>query len=96
MPLLSDEAIHQHLLTLSGWEIFDSKLQRTFTLSSFAHAVLFIGAVGQLAEAADHHPDIHLHAYKRVTIQLTTHFEGGLTEKDFGLAEQISLLPQKK
>ena len=96
MSLLSKEETQAKLQTLPDWEVEDGKLQRTFTLPSFAHAVLFIGAVGQLAEAADHHPDINLFGYKKVSIQLTTHSASGLTEKDFDLAQQISQLPQKK
>ena len=96
MPRLSNELIQEKLETLPEWKIIEGKLQRTFTLSSFAHAVLFIGAVGQLAEAADHHPDMRLFGYKKVTIELSTHFVKGLTEKDFAMAKQINQIPQKK
>ena len=96
MPRLSNKVIQEKLETLPEWEIIEGKLQRTFTLSSFAHAVLFIGAVGQLAEAADHHPDMRLFGYKKVTIELSTHFVKGLTEKDFAMAKQINQIPQKK
>jgi 4a-hydroxytetrahydrobiopterin dehydratase len=96
MPLLTNEAIAQRLISLPNWEVREGLLTKTFTLRSFAHGVLFIGAVAQLAEAANHHPDLSLHGYNRVTVALSTHSEGGLTEKDFGLATQIEALPHKK
>lgn len=52
---------------------------------------MFASAVGQLAERADHHPDI-LISYRKVTLTLSTHSEGGLTEKDFSLAAQINAI----
>ncbi len=71
-------------------------LTRTYTLPSFTHAVVFIGAIGQLAEAANHHPDLKLFGYKHVTIELSTHSEGGLTQRDFDLTRQIQALPHRK
>ncbi len=96
MPLLTNEEIAQRLTTLPDWEVREGVLTKTFTLRSFAHGVLFIGAIAQLAEAANHHPDVSLHGYNRVTVSLSTHSEGGLTEKDFNLAAQIEALPHKK
>jgi 4a-hydroxytetrahydrobiopterin dehydratase len=96
MPLLTNEEIAQRLITLPGWEVREGLLTKTFTLRSFAHGVLFIGAIAQLAEAANHHPDLSLRGYNRVTVSLSTHSEGGLTQKDFDLAAQIESLPHKK
>ncbi len=97
MPnLLEDGEINHRLSELDGWQVEDGMLVRTFILPSFAHAVLMVGAIGQLAEAADHHPDLRLFSYKRLTVSLVTHSAGGLTEKDFDLAEQIQSLPQRK
>jgi len=96
MPLLTNEEIAQRLMTLPGWAVREGLLTKTFTLRSFAHGVLFIGAIAQLAEAANHHPDVSLHGYNRATVSLSTHSAGGLTEKDFNLATQIEALPHKK
>jgi 4a-hydroxytetrahydrobiopterin dehydratase len=96
MQRLSNTEIQEKLETLPEWEVIEGALQRTFTLSSFAHAVIFIGAVAQLAEAADHHPDMRLFDYKKVTIELSTHFVKGLTQKDFAMAKQINQIPQKR
>lgn len=93
---LSEEEINKKLAELPGWTVSEGVLQRTYTLASFAHALLWMNAVGQLAEAAGHHPDLRLFGYKNVTIQLVTHSADGLTEKDFNLAAQIADLPQKK
>ena len=60
-------------------------------LPSFPAALMFVSAVGQLAERADHHPDI-LISYRKVTLTLSTHSAGELTEKDFSLAAQINAI----
>ncbi len=96
MAALTDVEIQKELQTLSGWEVRAATLTRTYQLPSFTHAVLFFGAVAQLAEAAGHHPDLHLHGWNKLTIELTTHSAGGLTDKDFNLARQISQLPQRQ
>ncbi len=93
---LTPSEIQERLATLPGWEVVDDQLQRTFQLPSFAHAAMWIGAIGHLAEAAGHHPDLLLHGYNKVTVMLTTHSANGLTVKDFDLAEQINNLPQRK
>lgn len=94
--VLPQNEIEARLNDLPGWEIIEGQLSRTFVLPTFAHAVLFLAAAGQLAEAAGHHPDFLLRGYNKLTIQLITHSAGGLTEKDFDLAAQIDRLPHKK
>jgi 4a-hydroxytetrahydrobiopterin dehydratase len=95
MSLLSPDEIKARLNNLAGWDIREGLLTKTFVARSFAHGVLFISAIAQLAEAANHHPDLSLHGYKNVTVSLSTHSEGGITEKDFSLAAQIEKLPHK-
>jgi len=96
MSLLTSDQIKERLASLPGWEIHEGLLTKTYNVRSFAHGVLFAGAIAQLAEAANHHPDIRLHGYSHVTVSLSTHSEGGLTEKDFALAAQIEAVPHKK
>jgi 4a-hydroxytetrahydrobiopterin dehydratase len=96
MATLSSQEIETQVAGLPGWEVREGLLTRTFTLPSFAHAVMFIGAVGQLAEAAGHHPDLRLFSYKNLTVELVTHSAGGLTARDFALAAQIQALPLKQ
>lgn len=96
MALLTADEIKTRLAELPDWEVRDNQLTRTCTLPSFTHAIVFIGAIGQLAEAANHHPDLKLFGYKHVTIELSTHSAGGLTQRDFDLARQIQALPHKQ
>lgn len=95
MPHFAQTQIDQRLASLPGWSVRDGVLTKTYKVRSFAHGVLFISAIGQLAEAANHHPDVSLHGYSQVTVQLVTHSQGGLTEKDFALADAIEALPHK-
>ncbi len=72
----------------AGWEPAEGKITRTYKFAGFKEALAFVNRVGELAEAADHHPDI-LILYNKVRLTLSTHSAGGLTEKDFSLARQI-------
>jgi 4a-hydroxytetrahydrobiopterin dehydratase len=95
MSHLTPDQINLRLVQLPGWEVRDGFLTKTYTVRSFVHGVLFVGAIGQLAEAANHHPDVNLHGYSHVTVSLVTHSEGGLTANDFELATKIEELPHK-
>ena len=74
-----------------GWELENEMIRRTFVFDDFTAAVGFVVRVGFLAEAADHHPDIDIR-WNKVTLGLSTHSEGALTEKDTALAAQIDEL----
>ena len=91
---LSADQIQQQLITLPQWKHMGDSIVRTYELPSFPAALAFTSTVGHLAEAADHHPDI-LIQYKKVTLTLSTHSAGGLTEKDFSLAAQVDALPMR-
>ncbi len=73
---------------MAGWARDGDAIHREFTFKDFAAAMAFVNKVAQAAEAADHHPDIDIR-YNRVTMALSTHSEGGVTEKDFALASRI-------
>ena len=88
---LSQTEIEQKIQALPQWEQQDQTLTRTFKFKNFVESVDFVKRLVEPAEAAGHHPDIAI-SYNRVTISLTTHDAGGLTQKDFDLAKQISLL----
>jgi 4a-hydroxytetrahydrobiopterin dehydratase len=78
---------------LSGWVVNEAgEISKTFAFSGFPQALMYISAVGVLAEAAEHHPDITIQ-WNKVTLALTTHDAGGLSEKDFDLARQIDRVP---
>jgi 4a-hydroxytetrahydrobiopterin dehydratase len=85
---LSDQDARTRLAALTGWEIDGDRLRKRYTLDTFMAAIAFVNRVAELAEAADHHPDI-LVEYKKVTLTLTTHDAGGLSARDFSLAARI-------
>ncbi len=60
--------------------------------ADFAQAIAFVNRVAEAAEAANHHPDITVHGWNKVRLELSTHSEGGLTEADFGMAARIDPL----
>lgn len=74
-----------------GWSEIDGALEREFEFSDFRHALAFVNRVAELAEAADHHPDISVH-YKRVTLRWSTHSAGGITDRDRELAAKTAEL----
>ncbi len=88
MPTLSEAQIRHELNSLAGWEYQDKALRKLFRFNEFMDGIRFIGRVAEMAEAADHHPDIHVN-YTRVSFVCSTHSEGGVTEKDVRLAQQI-------
>jgi len=95
MEKLSTEKIKAALATVPEWKLRGEVISRTFVFKDFPAAVKFVNAVAELAEQAWHHPDIDIR-WNKVTLTLTTHDAGGLTEKDFALARQFDRLPAAK
>lgn len=93
MARLSDEAIHGELVQLPEWSYESNSLRRTFTFPTFMRGIGFVNQVAELAEDANHHPDIMIN-YTRVTLALSTHDAGGVTDKDVALARRIGALGQ--
>ncbi len=91
MELLSEEAIVRELAEVPGWSRTGNEIATTVQLADFRAAMLFAGAVGYLAEQANHHPDMTIR-WNRVTLTLSTHSAGGLTSADFALARRIASL----
>lgn len=91
MGTLDDAVIATALDDLAGWQRAGDAIERVFDRGDFVGAVEFVNAIVPVAEAANHHPDIAI-SWKDVTVSLSTHSEGGLTEKDFALAAQIDAL----
>ena len=85
MEKLSAEKIKTALATVPDWKKKGGTIMRTFQFKDFPAAIKFVNAVAKLAEQAWHHPDIDIR-WNKVTLTLTTHDAGGLTEKDFALA----------
>ena len=88
MPKLPQAELDRWLRELPGWTVKNDAITKTFKHDSFAEAIVFVNAVAHLAELANHHPDIDIR-YTNVTITLTTHDQGGITEKDVALARSI-------
>ena len=86
--LLSDIAIQRELGRLPGWSRRGDVLVKAYQFPAFLRGIEFVNRVARAAEAADHHPDIDIR-YTTITMRLSTHDEGGVTEKDTALAEQI-------
>jgi 4a-hydroxytetrahydrobiopterin dehydratase len=85
MQTLTEEQIQSRLEGLDQWSQTKDAIQRTFQFGDFKESMAFVNRVADLAEAAQHHPDI-LIRYNKVTLTLSTHDAGGITEKDFDLA----------
>lgn len=93
MVLLNQAQIKKIMETkkLSGWKLSGKEINRQFLLKDFGQAMAFVNKVAEAAEAVNHHPDI-LIEWNKVSFKLSTHDSGGLTEKDFNLAEKINSL----
>lgn len=92
MSLLDKNEIQKKIETLKGWEYLDKQIIKEFKLNDFKEALAFVNKVGDAAEAMDHHPNILMHSWNKVKITISTHSEGGVTNKDFQLAEKIESL----
>ena len=91
MSKLTAAQIKAALASVPDWKKRDVTIARTFVFKDFPAAIKFVNAVAKLAEKAGHHPDIDIR-WNKVTLTLTTHDVGGLTERDFSLAEQTDQL----
>ena len=92
MLLLPQDEITKNLSSLSGWLQEGDQIVKQFQFKDFAEALAFVNKVGAEAEKMDHHPDIFIHSWNKVKITISTHSEGGITKKDFQLAEIIERL----
>jgi 4a-hydroxytetrahydrobiopterin dehydratase len=90
MPVLDDAILNAALHTVR-WEREGDELVKVVERKDFLQALAFVNAVGERAEAANHHPDIDIR-WNKVTLRLSTHSEGGLTQKDLDLAKEIDSL----
>lgn len=88
MATLNPNRIQEELKALPGWEYKDNAIAKLYRFKEFMDGIRFVDRVAEMAETADHHPDMLIN-YTRVTFKCTTHSAGGVTEKDFRLARQI-------
>jgi 4a-hydroxytetrahydrobiopterin dehydratase len=88
MAQLDAGEVTRRLAEVPGWELVGKEIRRQYTFPDFADAMVFVNRVAILAGKVDHHPDIDIR-YNKVSLVLSTHSEGGLTNKDFDLAKGI-------
>jgi 4a-hydroxytetrahydrobiopterin dehydratase len=95
IPALTPDEVRDQLAALPAWKptADGRRIRREWRVKDFATALDFFNRVGQIAEAEDHHPDLHLTGYRNVAIEISTHAVGGLTQNDFILAAKIDTLP---
>jgi 4a-hydroxytetrahydrobiopterin dehydratase len=95
VPPLAPNELADLLKQLPDWKLQPDgkRIRREWTTKDFAAAMEFFNRVAQVAEADDHHPDLHLVGYRNVAIELWTHAIGGLSENDFIIAAKIDRLP---
>ena len=88
MPVLTKDQVDSRLRSLSGWQRSGDEISKEFKFADFKQAMSFVNRVADAANTADHHPDITIN-YNRVTTTLSTHSEGGVTDKDMDMASKI-------
>jgi 4a-hydroxytetrahydrobiopterin dehydratase len=88
---MSGTAIEEALRSLPSWSRDGNAISREFKFGSFREAISFIVRISFEAEQRDHHPEL-ANVYNRVTVRLSTHDAGGITEKDFDLARAIDAI----
>lgn len=90
VPPLDESTAGRYLASLTGWSLVGgTRILKEFTFKNFARALAFVNRVGSIAEAEGHHPDILIHSWNRVRLEIMTHAIGGLSENDFILAAKI-------
>jgi len=87
-PLLSDAEIASRLAALPTWRLADGRLMRTIKTRDFRSALELVTRIADPADEQNHHPDVAIH-WNVVTLTLWTHASGGITERDFRLADAI-------
>ncbi len=91
MSLLSADEIHKRLEDVEGWERSGNSIRKQFKLDDFVGSVRFVDRLVEPAEDMGHHPDVEI-SWNTVTVKLSTHSEGGLTQADFELARRVDAL----
>jgi 4a-hydroxytetrahydrobiopterin dehydratase len=89
---LEEQQILEHLSRVGEWRREGDHILRALRFDDFTAAMRFVNRVAEAAEELNHHPDILIHGWNQVQLSVTTHDAGGLTERDFILAEMIDAL----
>ncbi|MBW4419026.1 MAG: 4a-hydroxytetrahydrobiopterin dehydratase [Myxacorys californica WJT36-NPBG1] len=91
LPKLSPSDLEAHLAQLDGWTVKDGKLHKEFKFASFVEAFGFMSSLALVSESMGHHPE-WFNVYNRLTIDLTTHDSGGITDNDVYWAQKANQL----
>jgi len=91
--LLNSQDIKDWMKKLPEWELEKKHIERLFEFDEFTQAIDFVNSVADIAEEEEHHPEMDIR-YNKVRVQLSTHSQGGLTERDFEVAEKIDTLAE--
>lgn len=91
-PRLTQDQVEELTSQAPGWSVEDGKLTREVKLKSFREALALVNALGEVAEEENHHPDLLIHSWNRVRIELYTHTAQGLSENDFIMAAKFNPL----
>jgi 4a-hydroxytetrahydrobiopterin dehydratase len=89
MPALTPKQVNLHLIAIPRWSKRGQTILRTFKFDGFLKGIEFVNRIARKAQKLNHHPDIDIR-FDKVTLKLTTHDEGGITEQDFSLARQCN------
>ncbi len=91
MARLDEAQVRERLGEVPGWELAGQAIRKQFELGDFKGSVEFVNRLTPVAEEMNHHPDLEI-SWSEVTVSITTHSEGGLTDNDFELAKKIDSL----
>ena len=87
MPAFTSKEVRFHLKAVPNWSKSAQTIFRTFKFAGFLKSIDFVNRIARKAQKSNHHPDIDIR-FNKVTLTLSTHDEGGITEKDFSMARQ--------
>ncbi len=87
----SEQEASRALSDLPAWRVERGSLSRTYDTDGWSTTLMLVNAIGFVAEAADHHPDLEV-SWPKVAVRLSTHSAGGITDKDIALAREIERL----
>lgn len=95
-PPLTADQVAELMPAVPGWELAEdgTSIRRRYRMPDFLAALAFFGRIAAVAEADDHHPDLHLTGYRNALVELSTHAVGGLTANDFIVAAKIDRLTE--
>jgi 4a-hydroxytetrahydrobiopterin dehydratase len=91
MAALGEDDVQARLGGLNGWEREGDAIEKQFKFDDFTGSVDFVNRIAPVANEMNHHPDLAI-SWNKVTVTLTTHSQGGLTDNDFELAGKIDAL----